>query len=195
MRSFRRSALGLATAIALVLTCAPAFAADTYEIDAVHSAFLFRVKHLGVSYSYGRFNEATGKFTIDSADPTKNTIEIDVKADSIDTANAGRDKHLKGPDFFNTVEFPTLSFKSTSFKKKDGNKYEVAGDLTIHGVTKQVTTEAELVGTGKHPKSGAPIAGWETTLVIKRSDYGMSYGLEGIGDDVTLTISIEGGVK
>jgi len=194
MRSFSRSVLGLAVA-ALVLTSAPAFAADTYEIDAVHSAFLFRVKHLGVSYSYGRFNEATGKFTIDAADPTKNAIEIEVKADSIDTANAGRDKHLKGPDFFNTVEFPTLSFKSTAIKKKDGNKYEVTGDLTMHGVTKQVTTEAELVGTGKHPKSGAPIAGWETTLTIKRSDYGMTYGLEGIGDEVTLTISLEGAAK
>ena len=194
MRIFRRSVLGLAIA-ALVFTSAPAFAADTYEIDAVHSAFLFRVKHLGVSYYHGRFNEASGKFTIDAADATKNSIEIEVKADSIDTANAARDKHLKGPDFFNTVEFPTLSFKSTSFKKKDGNKFEVTGDLTIHGVTKQVTTQAELVGTGKHPKGGGAIAGWETSLVIKRSNYGMTYGLEGIGDDVTLTISIEGGVK
>ncbi len=194
MRSFSRSVLALAIA-ALFLTSAPAFAADTYEIDAVHSAFLFRVKHLGVSYSYGRFNEATGKFTIDAADPAKNSIEIEVKADSIDTANAGRDKHLTGPDFFNTVEFPKLTFKSTTFKKKDGNKFEVTGDLTMHGVTKQVTTEAELVGTGKHPKSGAPIAGWETTLTIKRSDYGMTYGLEGIGDEVTLTISLEGAAK
>ena len=93
MRIFRRSVLGLAIA-ALVFTSAPAFAADTYEIDAVHSAFLFRVKHLGVSYYHGRFNEASGKFTIDAADATKNSIEIEVKADSIDTANAARDKHL-----------------------------------------------------------------------------------------------------
>lgn len=176
---------------ALVLAVPSAFAGDTYQLDPVHSSFLFRVKHLGVSYSYGRFNESSGAFTIDSADPTKNSIEIQVKTESVDTANAARDKHLKGPDFFNATEFPTMTFKSTSFKKKDNGKYEVTGDLTIHGVKKQVTAEAELVGTGKGMK-GEQRAGWETTLVINRADFGMNYMPDAIGTEVTLYISVEG---
>ena len=183
----------IATALPSIVALAsvPAFAADTFDIDAVHSSYIFRIKHLNVSYTYGRFNTSAGKFTIDAADPTKNAIEIEVKADSIDTANPARDKHLKGPDFFNVTEFPTMTFKSTAFKKKDGDKYEVTGDLTIHGVKKSVTTEVNLVGTGKGMK-GETRAGWETTLTIKRSDYGMNYMPEGIGDEVTLTIAIEG---
>ena len=168
-----------------------AYAADTYEIDVAHSSYIFRVKHLGVSYTYGRFNESAGKFTIDSTDPSKNAIELEVKTGSIDTANAARDKHLKGPDFFNSVEFPTMTFKSTSFKKKDDAKYEVSGDLTIHGVTKQVTAVAELVGIGKGMK-GEQRAGWETTLVINRADFGIDYMPDGIGSEVTLRIAVEG---
>ena len=168
-----------------------AYAEDAYQIDASHSSFLFRVKHLGVSYSYGRFNESSGSFKIDSADPTKNSIALEVKTESIDTANVARDKHLKGPDFFNTVEFPAMTFKSTFFKKKDDGKYEVAGDLTIHGVTKQVSTEVELVGVGKGMK-GEQRAGWEATLVVNRTDFGMNYMPEGIGTEVTLRISVEG---
>ncbi|NUM55008.1 MAG: YceI family protein [Candidatus Hydrogenedentes bacterium] len=186
-----RSMLSAILVFAFLFGAVSAFAADTYEIDAVHSNYLFRVKHLGVSYTYGRFNESSGKFTIDSADSSKNSIEIEVKTDSIDTANAGRDKHLKGPDFFNTVEFPTMTFKSTSFKKKDDGKYDVTGDLTIHGVTKSVTASAEFVGSGKGMK-GEQRAGWDATLVINRADFGMNYMPDGIGTEVTLTIAIEG---
>lgn len=176
---------------ALVLGANLAQAADTYEIDAAHSNYLFRVKHLGVSYTYGRFNESSGKFTIEPADPSKNSIEIEVKTNSIDTANEARDKHLKGPDFFNTVEFPAMTFKSTSFKKKDDGNYEVTGDLTIHGVTKPVTATAELVGAGKGMR-GEMRAGWDATLVIDRTDFGMNYMPDNIGTEVTLTIAVEG---
>lgn len=181
----------VSAAAALVLGVSIAQAADTYELDAVHSNYLFRVKHLGVSYTYGRFNESSGKFTIDPADPSKNSIEIEVKTNSIDTANDARDKHLKGPDFFNTVEFPTMTFKSTLFKKKDDGKYEVTGDLTIHGVTKSVTATAVLVGEGKGMR-GETRAGWDATLVIDRTDFGMNYMPDNIGTEVTLTIAVEG---
>jgi len=184
----------MALAALMTFASVSAMASDTYEIDAVHSSYLFRIKHMGVSYTYGRFNESAGKFTIDAADPAKNSIEIEVKTESVDTANAARDKHLKGPDFFNTAEFPTMTFKSTAFKKKDGNKYEVTGDLTIHGVKKSVTTEAELVGTGKGMK-GELRAGWEATIDIKRSDFGMNYMPDAIGDDVTIRIAVEGAKK
>lgn len=175
----------------LALFSLPATAADTYEVDPVHSSFLFRVKHLNVSYTYGRFNESSGAFVLDTNDPANNSVSIEIKTDSVDTGNAARDKHLRGPDFFNAAEFPTMTFRSTSFKKKGDTRYDVTGDLTIHGVTREVTFEAELTGVGKGMK-GEQRAGWEATIVIKRSDFGMTFMPDAIGDDVTLRISVEG---
>ncbi|HRK33166.1 MAG TPA: YceI family protein, partial [Candidatus Hydrogenedentes bacterium] len=173
------------------LTATPAWAADTYALDLSHSSFIFRVKHLGVSYSYGRFNDASGSFTIDEADPSKNAIEIEIKTASVDTYNEGRDKHLRNPDFFNSTEFPTMTFKSTAFKKKEGNLYEVTGDFTLLGVTKSITAEAELVGVGKGMK-GEQRAGWDAVFTIDRTDFGMNYGQEGIGKEVRIIVGIEG---
>ncbi len=175
----------------VVLGAPPAFAADTYELDPVHSTFQFRVKHLGVSYTYGRFNEQKGAFVIDAEDPSKNSIEVEIKTASIDTANKMRDEHLSGPDFFDVAKFPTMTFKSTSFKKKEGDTYAVEGDLTIHGVTKKVTFDATFVGAAPGMK-GEHRAGWEATLVINRADYGMNYMPDAIGTEVTLQIGVEG---
>lgn len=181
------------TVLAVMALCSslPAFAADRYDIDPVHSAFLFKVSHLGVSYSYGRFNESSGTFTLDGDDPANNRIEIEVKTGSIDTNNEKRDNHLRSPDFFNTAEYPTMTFKSTSFKTVDDNHFEVTGDLTIHGVTNSVTVTAELVGIATDPK-GVTRAGLETVFPIDRTDYGMDQMVGPVGAEVELTISIEG---
>ncbi|MBX7259441.1 MAG: YceI family protein [Candidatus Hydrogenedentes bacterium] len=168
--------------------------AETYELDPVHSTFQFRVKHLGVSFAYGRFNDSKGSFVLDPNDPSKNSIEVEIQTKSVDTANKMRDEHLAGPDFFDVAKYPTMSFKSTSFTKKSDTTYEVAGDLTIRGVTKPVKFDATLVGTGPGMK-GERRAGWEATLVIDRTEYGMTYGTEGIGTEVTLQIAIEGVTK
>jgi polyisoprenoid-binding protein YceI len=117
---------------------------------------------------------------------------MEVKIDSIDTANGDRDKHLKGPDFFNAKEFPTMAFKAKSMKAADEKTYEVTGDLTIHGVTKEVTVKLERLGTGKDPRSGKPRTGWETTFRINRSDFGMKFGIPAIGDEVLITVAVEG---
>ncbi|MFA6242309.1 MAG: YceI family protein [Candidatus Hydrogenedentales bacterium] len=179
------------TVLLIALGATPAFAADTYELDPVHSTFQFRIKHLGVSYTYGRFNEQKGTIVVDEKDPSKNSIEIEIKTASVDTANKMRDEHLSGPDFFDVAKYPAMTFKSTSFKKKEGNAYAVEGDLTIHGVTKKVTLNATFVGAGPGMK-GESGAGWEATLVINRADYGMNYMPDAIGTEVTLQIAIEG---
>jgi polyisoprenoid-binding protein YceI len=173
------------------LGLAPAQAADTYTLDAVHSTFMFKVKHLGASYSYGRFNESSGTFTLDTDNPANNSIEVEVKTESVDTANDARDKHLRSPDFFNAVEFPTLTFKSTSFKKVDDTHFEVTGDLTLHGVTKSITTTAELVGIGEGMK-GEVRAGLEAIFTIDRTEFGMDYMPGPVGTDVEITVSVEG---
>lgn len=178
-------------ALAAMGVAVPARAADTYSIDPVHASFLFKVSHLGVSYSYGRFNESSGTFTLDKENPENNSIEIEVKTDSIDTDNEARDKHLKSEDFFNTAAFPTMTFKSTSFKKVDEKRFEVTGDLTIHGVTNTVTVPAELVGIGEG-KDNEVRAGLEAVFTIDRTEYGMDKMVGPVGAEVELTVSVEG---
>ena len=180
------AALSLLGALSL-----PAAAADTYNLDPAHTTATFRIKHLNVSYFYGRFDDISGAMVIDETDPTKDTVQITVKTDSVDTHNDKRDQHLKSPDFCNAAQFPEITFKSTSVVKKSDTTFSVTGDLTIHGVTKSVTADFERVGTGKDPWGGIR-TGAEAVLTIKRSDYGMTFMQDGLGDDVKLFVSLEG---
>lgn len=163
---------------------------NSYNIDGVHSSVMFRVKHLGVSYSYGRFNKIKGTIVFDEKAPEKSSIEAEIDTESVDTNNGGRDKHLKSPDFLNTKQFPAITFKSSAVKKSKDREYEITGDFTLHGVTKKITVKAEHVGSAKDPRAGA-ITGFDLVFQIKRSDYDMKYGMEGIGDDVTIHAGIE----
>lgn len=164
----------------------------TYNIDAVHSAVIFRAKHLGVSYNYGRFNDFSGSITMDETDVSKSNIELEVKTASVDTANNKRDQHLRSPDFFNAKQFPVITFKSTKVSPKPGqeNMLEVTGDFSLHGVKKSITVDVEITGEGKSRK-GEALIGFETTFNIKRSEYGMNFELKGISDDIRITVSVE----
>jgi polyisoprenoid-binding protein YceI len=113
-----------------------------------------------------------------------------LKVANIDTANPNRDKHLKSPDFFSAEEFPTISFKSTSVKASADNKLEVTGDLTMHGQTKPITITMEHVGTADVPRMGHR-TGYDATITLKRSDFGMTKYLEMLGDDVTIRMGVE----
>jgi polyisoprenoid-binding protein YceI len=174
-----------------LLVLAAVVQAETYKVDPVHSTIIFRVGHLNAGVVYGRFNDPVGTITIDSENPANSSLNVEVKTDNIDTHNQKRDDHLRSPDFFNNKEFPTISFKSTAFKSSGDNKYEVTGDLTLHGVTKPVTVTVDKLGTGKDP-SGATRAGFESIFTIKRSDFGMNFMQGGVGDEVRLMIALEG---
>jgi len=178
----------------VVLFTSTLVSAETYAVDPVHSFVTFRIKHLNTSYTYGRFNSPEGAINYDAANPEKTTLEVTVKVANVDTNNAARDNHLKSPTFFNVKEFPTITFKSNAAQKKDDTHLEITGDLTLLGVTKSITLNVEITGTGKDMK-GNPLVGFETTLAIKRSDYGMKEMLDAVGDDVSLAISIEAGKK
>jgi polyisoprenoid-binding protein YceI len=172
---------------------ADAASAQEYVVDPAHSSANFKISHLGLSWVFGRFNELTGNFIIDPADATKSSFAMTIKADTVDTNNAKRDEHLRSPDFFNSKQFPTLSFKSTAVKAmKEG--YQVTGDLTLHGVTKPVTFNLLGGRTAEFPK-GMQRTGYTTELMIKRSDFGMDKMLEAIADDVHLAVSFEGTKK
>jgi polyisoprenoid-binding protein YceI len=175
----------------LALTVGSALAADTYKLDPVHSMVIFKVNHMGVSNTYGRFNEPSGTFSIDP-DPANMSFETSVAVEKIDTGFAARDHHLKSADFFDAMQFPTITFKSTGVKKSGSNTYEVTGDLTLHGVTKSITVTVNEIGAAKVPPKGEERAGFETTFTVKRSDYGMNFMPGMVGDEITLMVNTEG---
>ena len=165
--------------------------AETYAVDPVHSTVLFRIKHLDVSYSYGRFNEIEGTFTFDGASAKNNRIDITVKAASVDTNHDGRDEHLRNEDYFDAENHPEITFKSDRVRKTGEKTYEAEGELKLRGVAKPLTVSLERVGSGPDPR-GKFRSGFETTFTIKRSDFGMNTMLGPVGDDVRLIVSVEG---
>ena len=164
-------------------------AAENWAVDPAHSSLLFKVQHNGVSNFYGMFKEFSGRIVQD-ADPAKCSVSFTVQAASVDSRNAKRDQHLMHSDFFSAKEFPTIEFKSGKVEKK-GAEWSVAGALTLHGVTKDVT--ASVVETGKVSTDKGSLAGFEAKFTIKRSDFGMDYGLENgaLGDEVAVTLAAE----
>ena len=187
-RSYALTAL--VAAVGLLGLAAPASAAR-HTVDSVHSATLFKVKHFNAGNFYGQFLSMNGAFDWDASKPSAANISISVKTASVFTGNRKRDEHLKGPDFFNAKQFPELSFQSTKVTSLGGKKYKVDGKLSLHGVTRAVTATFVHTGTGKGMK-GEVREGFEATLKIKRSDYGMKFMLGAIGDEVAITIAIEG---
>ncbi len=166
------------------------FAADEYAYDLVHSSVSFKARHLDISWIHGRFNQVDGKFSLDRQDPSKSTFELTIKADSVDTANAARDEHLRQPDYFDTKQFPTIEFRSTRVKAIEGG-YEVTGKFTMHGTTKEITIR--LMGGKEIEVKGVKRVGFSTELKLKRSDYGFDKNAIGpIGDEAIILIDCEG---
>lgn len=165
-------------------------AADEYAYDLVHSSVSFKARHLDISWIHGRFNQVDGKFSLDRQDPSKSTFELTIKADSVDTANAARDEHLRQPDYFDTKQFPTIEFRSTRVKAIEGG-YEVTGKFTMHGTTKEITIR--LMGGKEIEVKGVKRVGFSTELKLKRSDYGFDKNAIGpIGDEAIILIDCEG---
>ena len=179
------------TLATILLACGTAArAADTYTVDPVHSSISFMISHAGISNIHGRFNDFSGKITIDRADPAKSSFALSIPIESIDTNNAKRDEHLRAPDYFNAKQFPTMSFQSTKVKAVDGG-YEVTGDLTLHGVTKPVSFK--LKGGDKvveFPK-GTKRIGLVSTFSIRRSDFGVNNVSKSLGDEIPIVVGIE----
>jgi len=163
-----------------------------YTIDGVHSKALFRVQHLGAGRFWGRFNDVSGTVLFDRGVEIR--MDVAIRTESVDSGNKDLDKHLMSPDFFNAKEpaCATMTFKSSGCAMGDKGIYMVTGDLTIHGVTKQVTVPVEFTGAADMGQGAR--AGFETTFSIKRSEYGMNWGVEKgmLGDEVRITVALEG---
>jgi polyisoprenoid-binding protein YceI len=182
-----------ALALAATLLIPNIAAADEYVIDTegAHAFVQFRIKHLGYSWLYGRFNEFSGNFTYDEADPSESHVEVVIKTASIDSNHAERDKHLRGSDFLDVERYPEARFKSTSYKETGINKAVLVGDLTLHGVTRPVTMDVKKIGSGPDPWGGYR-RGFEGTTEIALKDFGIDYNLGPASRTVELTLSVEG---
>jgi polyisoprenoid-binding protein YceI len=160
-----------------------------WVVDASNSSVVFRVKHANAAFFMGTFDKIEGKLTLDPANVGDGSVSLTIPVESVDTNNERRDGHLKSPDFFKAKENPTIAFTSTGIER-DGAKLRVAGELSMAGVKKAITMAVEKVGEGEFH---GPRVGYTTTFTVKRSDFGMTYGLDGnvLGDEVTLMIGLE----
>ena len=195
-RNKRRGMKRFIAALPLLLIAGIAQAdAVEWKLDTRHMNVGFSVTHLVVSTVEGRFKEASAKITLDDADLTKSEVSVEIKADSIDTSDAERDKHLRSAEFFDTAKFPKLTFKSTKIVKA-GTGYKLTGNLTIRDVTKAVTLDATVSAPVKTPWGNQARAA-KISGKIKRADFGIKWnksldtGGVVVGDDVTLNVSAE----
>jgi polyisoprenoid-binding protein YceI len=188
-------------ALVAIVAAAPFAAAApvTWNVDPVHTETSFQVTHF-FSKVRGVFKEMQGTIVYDEADPNAIKVDAQVKVASVDTGNEKRDAHLQTADFFEADKNPTLTFKSTSVKKVADNRYKITGDLTMRGVTKPVTFDAEFLGSSAitmDGKSRGHKAGFAATTVINRKDFGINWnktmdnGGVVLGENVTITLNVE----
>lgn len=163
--------------------------AGSYTIDPTHTYPNFTINHLGFSTMHGRFGKTSGSLNLDQAKGT-GSVDITVDMASVDTGFKKRDDHLRSPDFFNAIEFPTMTFKSTKVVFK-GKGAVVTGNLTIKGVTKSVKLDIPSINCGVHPFNKKHVCGFDASTSIKRSDFGIKYGLPAIGDEMNIRIELE----
>ncbi len=185
-------------AIALALPLGALAAPESYTVDPIHTHPHWEVNHFGVSNWRGSFDKTAGKFTIDRAAKAA-SVEITVQTASISSGDRDKgsrprtlDEHLRTPDFFNGAEFPTMTYKTTAVKFSGDNPATIEGNLTLLGVTKPLTLRVDNWKCGANPYSKKEMCGGNASGALKRSDFGMKYGLPAIGDDLKLSMEFEG---
>jgi polyisoprenoid-binding protein YceI len=168
----------------------------TWAIDPSHTSVEFGVKHMMFTTVKGRFAGVTGTIELDEANPANSSANVEIDVNTVDTRDEKRDAHLRSADFFDVEQFPTITFQSTRVEPKSSGDFRVFGNLTIHGVTREVELEATYNGAGKNPW-GQEVAGFEATGRVSRKDFGMEFNvpLDGggilVGDDIKISIDVE----
>lgn len=184
-----RFVLALVTALAMIAGAAAQ--SGTWQIDPNHSAAQFSVKHLGVSTVRGAFTKVSGSATYDTADPTKTTLNATIEATSIDTRVQMRDNDLRSPNFLDVQKFPTITFQSKQAKSAGAGKLQITGDLTIHGVTKEVVLDVDGPSAPIKDPWGNQRIGASASTKINRKDFGVNGAPGVVGDDISITIDTE----
>lgn len=182
----------LACAIVFSLAAAAHAAPENYTIDPWHTYANWSLSHLGFSTQHGRFNTTSGKITLDMA-AKSGSADISIDVASIDSGWPKRDNHLRGSDFFNVGKFSTITFKSSRFQFNGEQLAAVDGELTMLGVTKPVKLTVTQFRCAKHPMMNKPWCGAMASTSIKRSEFGLTAYVPGVGDEVNITLQVEAG--
>ena len=189
MASMSRFVFTFITALAMAATAVAQ--AGTWQIDPNHTAAQFSVRHLGVSTVRGAFTKVTGSAKYDPADPTKDSLEVTIEAKSVDTRVEMRDNDLRSDHFLDVQKYPTITFHSKQTKTVGAGKLQMVGDLTIHGVTKEVVLDVDgPTAPIKDPWGNQRIGASATTKIV-RQDFGVSFLPGVVGDEITITIDTE----
>ena len=162
--------------------------AGVYQVDGAHTQVAWSLNHLGFNVYHGIFGNPTGTLTLDPAKPADAKVELVFPIKDVATTSAALNEHLLKADFFDVAKHPTATFRSTGVVAQ-GATAKITGDLTLHGVTRPVVLDARFTGAGPNPMSKAPTVGFEATASIKRSEFGMGYGVPAVGDQVDLRIT------
>ena len=177
-------------------TAAATATRTTWNIDASHSQVEFAVKHMMIATVRGRFADVKGTVVTDDSDPAAAEVDVVIDVNSIDTREARRDAHLKSADFFDAETFPRITFKSTRVSGAGGDQFKLVGDLTIHGVTREVTLDVTSEGRAKDPWGGER-AGYSAVARVNRKDFGLTWNqaLETggfiVGDEIKISLDLE----
>jgi polyisoprenoid-binding protein YceI len=185
------SRLLLVLTAGLALTTSAFAQAKTWQIDPNHTAAQFSVRHLGISTVRGAFTKVSGTATYDPADPGQASIEVTIDASSVDTRVEKRDNDLRSPNFFDVAKYPTLTFKSKRVEAAGAGKLKITGDLTIHGVTKEVVLDVDGPSAPVQDPKGNSHVGASASTKINRKDFGVNGNPGIVGDDITITIDAE----
>jgi polyisoprenoid-binding protein YceI len=190
MHALKYLALASLLGVAVSAQAAPV----TYKLDPGHTMVLFSWNHFGYSNPTADFGLGDGTVVFDEQNPAKSSVDVTLPLASLDTHVPALDKHLKEADFFDADKYPTVTFKSTKVQPLGGHKFNVTGDLTVHGVTKTVVLAATLNKVGPHPMSKAQAIGFDATASIKRSDFGVGAYVPKVSDEISIRITTEGSV-
>lgn len=194
MKTFRLLVFGL------IISAFAVASAETYISDPAHTHIVWRANHANVAYTFGRFDEVMATLEYDAANPEEGSIEFTILTESVNSGadlpdvefdGARRDGHLRSPDFFNAAQFPTIDFTSKSVTPVDDTTFEVVGDLTVHGVSNEITIMVEKTGEGQN-QNGNALVGFYTEFAIDRTEYGMNNLLQAAGPEILIMASFEG---
>ena len=181
--------LGIAGAL---FASAPSIAAENYVFDKAHTNILMKVSHLGFSDFYLELREYEGGFVFDAANPKNSSVNVTMQAASIDGDHEGLNKHLQSKDFFAVEAYPVITFESNAIEVTGEKTGKIAGDLTIKNITKPITLDVTFNKAGENPFSQEYHAGFSATTVVKRSEFGIEYGIPAVSDEVEIVLEVEG---
>jgi polyisoprenoid-binding protein YceI len=181
----------LVLASLLALATFSAQAAESYTIDPTHTQVEFTYSHFGFSNITGRFDTVESEFLFDPQDPTQSSVKVTIPMASLSTGVEKLDTHLLSADFFDAEKYPTATFTSTGVTAAGEGRLQVAGDLSIHGVTRPVVLDVTINRIGEHPMAKTPAAGFDARTTIKRSDFGVGNYAPAVSDEVLIEITVE----